>query len=61
VLRHDMTVSADELIDHVKARLGGYKAPKTIKFVDQLPLSPVGKVLRRQVKEPYWASRDRLI
>jgi len=61
ILRQDITTSTDELIDHVKARLGGYKAPKTIKFVDELPLSPVGKVLRRQVKERYWAGRDRRI
>ena len=61
ILRQDITTSTDQLIDHVKARLGGYKAPKTIKFVDELPLSPVGKVLRRQVKERYWAGRDRRI
>jgi fatty-acyl-CoA synthase len=61
VIRQDMTLSTGELIEHVKERLGSYKAPKTVKFVDELPLSPVGKVLRRQVKEPYWASRDRSI
>jgi fatty-acyl-CoA synthase len=61
ILRQDMTIPADELIDHVKARLGSYKAPKTIKFVEELPMSAVGKVLRRQVKEPYWAGRDRRV
>ena len=55
-----MTIPADELIDYVKARLG-YKAPKTIKFVEELPVSPVGKVLRRQVKERYWAGQDRRV
>jgi fatty-acyl-CoA synthase len=61
ILRKEMTVPADELIDHVKTRLGSYKVPKTIKFVDELPLSPVGKVLRRQVKERYWAGQDRRV
>ena len=55
------SVAADELIEFVKARLGSYKAPKSIKFVANLPLSPVGKVLRRRVKEPYWAGRERRI
>ena len=55
------SVAADELIEFVKARLGSYKAPKSIKFVADLPLSPVGKVLRRRVKEPYWAGRERRI
>jgi len=61
ILRQDVTIAAGELIDHVKTRLGTYKAPKTIKFVEELPLSPVGKVLRRKVKEPYWAGRDRRV
>jgi acyl-CoA synthetase (AMP-forming)/AMP-acid ligase II len=55
------TVQSDQLIDHVKARLGSYKAPKTIKFVDELPLSPVGKVMRRLVKKRYWVGQERCI
>jgi acyl-CoA synthetase (AMP-forming)/AMP-acid ligase II len=61
ILRQDMTIPAEELIDHVKARLGNYKAPKTISFVAELPLSPVGKVLRRHVRERYWAGYDRRV
>jgi fatty-acyl-CoA synthase len=61
ILRDRTTVSADLLIDHVKAKLGSYKAPKSIRFVDELPLSSVGKVLRQQVKERYWAGQDRLV
>jgi fatty-acyl-CoA synthase len=61
ILRQDVTLSVGALIDHVKARLGGYKAPNTIKFVDELPLSAVGKVLRRQVKEHYWGEQDRRV
>ena len=61
ILRQHATVPADQLIDHVKARLGSYKAPKTIAFVQELPLSPVGKVLRRQVKERYWKGQERRV
>jgi acyl-CoA synthetase (AMP-forming)/AMP-acid ligase II len=61
ILREDATVEANELIDFVKARLGNYKAPKSVAFVAELPLSPVGKVLRRRVKEPYWAGQDRRV
>ena len=55
ILREGRAVAKEELIAHVKARLGGYKAPKTVHFVEQLPLSPVGKVLRRVVKQRYWS------
>jgi fatty-acyl-CoA synthase len=45
----------------VKASLGSYKAPKTIHFVEELPLSPAGKVLRRIVKQRYWSGQERLV
>jgi len=61
VLRERVAVSAETLIEHVKARLGSYKAPKTIKFVADLPMSSVGKVLRRQVRQPYWSGQARAV
>lgn len=61
ILRSDATVTAQELIAQTKARLGGYKAPKTLIFVDELPTSVVGKVLRRQVREKYWKGSARKI
>ncbi|GAA1421422.1 long-chain-fatty-acid--CoA ligase [Agrococcus citreus] len=41
----------DELRRHVRERIAAYKAPRRIRIVDALPLSPVGKVLRREVRE----------
>jgi fatty-acyl-CoA synthase len=61
IRREGMTVSAEELIAHAKTRIGSYKVPKTIKFVDELPLSPVGKVLRRQVRTPHWEGQERRV
>jgi acyl-CoA synthetase (AMP-forming)/AMP-acid ligase II len=61
ILREGMTVPAEELIAHAKTRIGSYKVPKTIKFVAELPLSPVGKVLRRHVRTPYWEGQERRV
>jgi acyl-CoA synthetase (AMP-forming)/AMP-acid ligase II len=61
ILRDGVEAAEGELVDFVKARLGSYKAPKSVAFVPELPLSPVGKVLRRRVKEPYWAGHDRRV
>jgi fatty-acyl-CoA synthase len=61
VLREGFELTEQGLIQHVKGRLGGYKAPKTVVFVRQLPLSRAGKVLRRAVREKYWKDRDRRI
>ena len=54
VLRKDQEVSREELIAHCKKRLARYKAPKRVLLVDELPLSPVGKVLRRNVREKFF-------
>jgi acyl-CoA synthetase (AMP-forming)/AMP-acid ligase II len=61
VLRAGAEVSAEALAEHVKGALGRYKAPKSVAFVDALPLSVVGKVLRRQVRERYWKGLARRV
>ncbi len=61
VLRSGAAATAAELIAHVRSKIGGYKAPKTLTFVESLPLTAVGKVLRRVVKEKYWVGRERRI
>ena len=49
------------LIAHAHASLAGYKAPKSVRFVDSIPLSPVGKPLRRALREPFWQGKERAI
>ncbi|HWE21377.1 MAG TPA: hypothetical protein VG758_30105 [Hyphomicrobiaceae bacterium] len=59
VLREGTTVGEVDLIAHARARLGGHKTPKSIAFVDRLPLSPAGKIVRRLGKEKYWKGEER--
>ena len=54
-------VTADELTALCKERLGSVKTPKTIDFVTELPRSPVGKVLKKDLREPYWHDANRRI
>ena len=54
VLKEGFSVTEDELIKHCKNKLAGYKCPKTIEFWDELPKTPVGKILRRDVKKRFW-------
>ena len=61
VLRIADGVDQAALTAHVKAAIGAIKTPKTIAFVEALPLSAVGKVLRRKVQEKYWEGRERRI
>ena len=46
-----------ELIEHCAKHLAGYKKPKAVDFVDELPTSAYGKVLRREVRARYWGER----
>jgi long-chain acyl-CoA synthetase len=51
--------SPQELIAHCRERLATYKAPTAVTFVDELPRNPSGKVLKRELRAPYWRDRDR--
>ena len=61
ILKEGEQCTGEALIDYVKNRVGAYKAPKTVTFVNELPLSSAGKVLRRQVREKYWQDNNRQI
>jgi acyl-CoA synthetase (AMP-forming)/AMP-acid ligase II len=50
-----------ELIAFCKERIGSVMTPKSVEFWDELPKSPVGKVLRRVVREQFWKGRERSI
>jgi acyl-CoA synthetase (AMP-forming)/AMP-acid ligase II len=49
------------LLEHCKGRLGGYKRPKSVDFVDALPRNPSGKVLKKDLREQYWAGHSRRV
>ncbi|WP_322033897.1 AMP-binding protein [Paraburkholderia sp. J76] len=61
VLKAGAVADAGELIAYVKARIGRFKAPKSIAFVESLPLSTVGKVLRRQIRDKHWGNQARQV
>jgi len=52
-------VSAADLIVHCKSLIAGYKCPRSVEFVDALPLSGAGKVLKTKLREPFWRGRER--
>lgn len=51
----DPDALAASLIEFCRAQLSGYKCPRSIDFVTQLPRNEMGKLLKHQVKAPYWA------
>jgi long-chain acyl-CoA synthetase len=59
VLKPGMQASEAELRAHCRTRLAGYKCPKTLEFRTAMPLSAAGKVVKAQLREPYWRGRNR--
>ena len=54
-------VSELELIELCAERVAGYKKPRSVDFVDELPRDAAGKLLKRLIREPYWAGAGRRI
>ncbi|TIP30737.1 MAG: long-chain fatty acid--CoA ligase [Mesorhizobium sp.] len=61
VLRDGIQASDAELIEHCRSRIASYKKPKSIEFIEQLPKSTYGKVLKRELRAPYWKDQVRNI
>jgi acyl-CoA synthetase (AMP-forming)/AMP-acid ligase II len=58
VLKQGHSATEADLIAHCRADLSSFKVPKKIDFLDQLPMSSFGKILRRDVRKPYWSEQE---
>jgi fatty-acyl-CoA synthase len=61
VLREPGGATAEVIMDFCRGKLGGYKRPKSVDFVTALPRNPSGKVLKKELREPYWKGHTRRV
>ncbi|MBR1218956.1 fatty acid--CoA ligase [Bradyrhizobium sp. U87765 SZCCT0131] len=54
-------VTAEEIIAHARQNIAGYKVPKSVDFIAALPRNGTGKILRRELRDPFWAGRERQV
>jgi acyl-CoA synthetase (AMP-forming)/AMP-acid ligase II len=57
VAKDGAQVKADELESHCRQHLANFKVPRRFEFMQQLPVSSFGKILRREVRDPYWKNQ----
>jgi len=60
-LRAGCQASDAEIIEHCRKHLGGFKIPKSIEFTDALPKGGTGKILKKVLREKYWAGQERRV
>jgi acyl-CoA synthetase (AMP-forming)/AMP-acid ligase II len=60
-LREGSGATAEQLIAFCRLRIGGFKLPRSVDFVPALPRNAAGKVLKRELRERYWAGRARSV
>jgi acyl-CoA synthetase (AMP-forming)/AMP-acid ligase II len=57
VVREGGSMTADDVVAFAKEHLAGYKVPRSVSFVDELPKTGSGKILKRELRAPFWAGR----
>jgi acyl-CoA synthetase (AMP-forming)/AMP-acid ligase II len=61
VRREGMALEAAQVIAHCREFIASYKCPRSVEFRDALPLSAAGKLQKFQLREPFWAGRERRV
>jgi fatty-acyl-CoA synthase len=61
VLKDGASVTQPELEAHIRTQLAGFKVPQSFEFRDSLPKGGTGKVLKAELREPFWAGRAKRV
>jgi long-chain acyl-CoA synthetase len=60
-LKPGAVADPDDIIAFARTRIAGFKSPKSVDFIDALPRNASGKILRRELRAPYWEGRERQV
>jgi acyl-CoA synthetase (AMP-forming)/AMP-acid ligase II len=61
VAKSGTAIDIEQVLAYCRGRLASFKCPKSVDVVDALPRNPTGKVLKKDLRKPYWADRERQI
>ncbi|MCZ6644323.1 MAG: AMP-binding protein [Gammaproteobacteria bacterium] len=60
-LKPGETANGDDIVEFCRGKLAGYKIPRQVEFIDVIPRNASGKVLKKDLREPYWKDENRRI
>jgi fatty-acyl-CoA synthase len=58
ILKPNAEVTESELVEFCRSRLAHYKCPRSFEFVDSLPKTGTGKILKKNIRKKYWQGQD---
>jgi acyl-CoA synthetase (AMP-forming)/AMP-acid ligase II len=61
VLRPGQTTTDQEILEYCRSNLAGYKTPRSIEFMAELPKNATGKILKTELRAPYWQGAQRRV
>ena len=61
VLKEGSSAKAEDIIAWTKEKIASYKCPKSVDFASALPRNPSGKILRKDLREPFWDGVERRV
>jgi long-chain acyl-CoA synthetase len=61
VRKPDVAVTEEEILSFARERLAGFKTPKSVDWIDALPRNPSGKILKKDLRAPYWQGKERQV
>ena len=61
VTKRDAQVTEEEIRQHCQKLIAGYKCPKSVEFRPEMPLSGAGKILKRDLRAPYWEGQAKKV
>jgi fatty-acyl-CoA synthase len=61
VCKPGQKATEEEIIEFCKAKIAKFKVPKSVEFIDALPRTPAGKLLKRELREKYWSEHDKRV
>jgi len=61
LLKIEGTATEEDLVEHCAERLARFKRPRFVKFVTEFPKTPIGKIQKNVLREPYWKDREKKI